>query len=379
MGKKTIYLNASTCTIGGGAQVAANLIKSSLQSERFNYVYAISSQVEQHLASLLDLSKINYEKFRKPSRPVSGQKARRDIKHHVEKTNPDMIFTVFGPSYQNFRKKELMGIADPWLTHATKESYANHGIKERLLGKATAWYKSKWIFDNNYWVESSEVRAGLIKNFQIPGNKITIIPNSCSNIFREAQRNSSKIFNKKLTIAVISASYPHKNIGFTANVINKITEARPDWFVRLITTLESMKPQAVVIDNAIKQNERVQVEHRGNQTLVGCRGIYEEASLVFHPSLLEAYSATYAEAICMNTPLFASDYQFSRAACGDAAIYFDPFDAEVAARKIVDFFESEQAQARLRIDMINRAKDFLSEADRLTRFERLFAGITGDE
>jgi glycosyltransferase involved in cell wall biosynthesis len=119
----------------------------------------------------------------------------------------------------------------------------------------------------------------------------------------------------------------------------------------------------------------VQVEHLGNQTLIGCREIYEEASLVFHPSLLEAFSATYAEAICMNTPLFVSDYGFSRAACGDAAIYIDPFNSEATANKIIEFFESERSKSKLMTAMDLKSKEFLSDADRLVCFENLFEKI----
>jgi len=375
MSKKTIYINATTCTIGGGAQVAANLIKGSLRSDKFNYIYGISLQVEKHLSALVDINKINYEKFNKPSNPLLGFQDRRDIKNHIKKTNPDMVFTVFGPSYLNVNIKELVGMADPWLTHSTKQSYANHGFKDKVLNKLTVWYKSKWISDNNYWVESDEVKFGLTNRYNINKDTITVIPNTCSDIFRENSPFNRPPFLGEITMAIISANYPHKNLKFAANVINKITESRVGWRVKLITTLQNNEFLTRSIDDAISHTNRVQVEHRGNQTLIGCREIYEEASLVFHPSLLEAFSATYAEAICMKTPLFVSDFGFSRAACGEAAIYIDPFNSETTANKIIEFFETDKIKNELVTSMDSKSKEFLSDAERLVKFENLFEKI----
>ena len=40
----------------------------------------------------------------------------------------------------------------------------------------------------------------------------------------------------------------------------------------------------------------------------------------------------------MKTPLFASDRPFNRDICKNYAIYFDPLNAQDAAKKIADYF-----------------------------------------
>jgi glycosyltransferase involved in cell wall biosynthesis len=55
---------------------------------------------------------------------------------------------------------------------------------------------------------------------------------------------------------------------------------------------------------------------------------------VFLPTLLECFSASYAEAMAMEKPILTSDLGFARSICGKAAIYGHPTDANGYAVKI---------------------------------------------
>ncbi len=43
--------------------------------------------------------------------------------------------------------------------------------------------------------------------------------------------------------------------------------------------------------------------------------------MVFIPTLLEVFSATYLEAMLMKKPIIASDLEFSRDICGESAYF----------------------------------------------------------
>jgi glycosyltransferase involved in cell wall biosynthesis len=55
-------------------------------------------------------------------------------------------------------------------------------------------------------------------------------------------------------------------------------------------------------------------------------GYYRHCDALFLPTLLESFSGTYLEAMQFGCPILTSDLDFARYICGDAAIYFDPWD-----------------------------------------------------
>lgn len=80
---------------------------------------------------------------------------------------------------------------------------------------------------------------------------------------------------------------------------------------------------------------------------------------MFHPSLLECFSAAYPEAMKMNVPILASDLSFARGICGDAACYFDPTSPESAGEAIYRLGEDEELRKRL----ITAGKEKLKQFD----------------
>lgn len=68
---------------------------------------------------------------------------------------------------------------------------------------------------------------------------------------------------------------------------------------------------------------------------------------MFLPTLLECFSASYAEAMVMKKPILTSDLGFAHTVCKDAAVYFDPDDANDVAEKIIGLINSPEKQAEL--------------------------------
>lgn len=68
---------------------------------------------------------------------------------------------------------------------------------------------------------------------------------------------------------------------------------------------------------------------------------------MFLPTLLECFSASYAEAMVMKKPILTSDLGFAHTVCKNAALYFDPDDADDVADKIITLIHSPQLQAEL--------------------------------
>jgi len=53
---------------------------------------------------------------------------------------------------------------------------------------------------------------------------------------------------------------------------------------------------------------------------------YHHCDALLMPTLLESFTSTYLEAMHFGLPILTSDLDFAHAVCGEAALYFDPWD-----------------------------------------------------
>ena len=78
---------------------------------------------------------------------------------------------------------------------------------------------------------------------------------------------------------------------------------------------------------------------------------------MFLPTLLECFSASYAEAMVMEKPIITSDMGFAHCVCKDAAIYFNPVDAQDIANKLTKLIDDKNLQ----ISLVQKGKAQLSQ------------------
>ena len=75
-------------------------------------------------------------------------------------------------------------------------------------------------------------------------------------------------------------------------------------------------------------------ESRGHVTLDELVELYRSAAALVYPSLYEGFGIPCVEAMACGCPVAASDVASIPEVCGDAAVYFDPFDPESIAEGI---------------------------------------------
>jgi glycosyltransferase involved in cell wall biosynthesis len=86
-------------------------------------------------------------------------------------------------------------------------------------------------------------------------------------------------------------------------------------------------------------------------------GLYEEAAAYVQPSLYEGFGMPLLEAMYFETPVIASDIAAIPEVAGDAAVYFDPYDAEDMAEKISRVIDDE----KLREELVDRGTQRLNK------------------
>ena len=89
------------------------------------------------------------------------------------------------------------------------------------------------------------------------------------------------------------------------------------------------------------------------QSLLGA--YYRGCDALFLPTLLESFTGTYVEAMYFGVPILTSDLDFARHVCGDAAIYFNPWDPG----SIKDAILRLRSDSDLRRELVNRGRERL--------------------
>ena len=242
--------------------------------------------------------------------------------------NPDLVFTLMGPSYWCPKTKHVCGFADGWVYNPnsiayTRLSFSNR-IKRKLLNKIKKYRLKKEA--SIYILETNDAKEKFSKYLKINSSKISVVSNTYNSVFRNPIANKSKFFdNNSFKLLSLSAFYPNKNL----EIINSVLEFIPkELDVKFYLTLPND------IFNK-KFNKSDKIINLGVKHIDDCPELIYSCDVIFLPTLLETFSASYPEAMVMNKPILTSGYSFAKSICGDAAEYFDPLKPKEIAEKII--------------------------------------------
>ncbi|MCF8102171.1 MAG: glycosyltransferase [Desulfarculaceae bacterium] len=352
-----ILVNATTCVVGGGVQVAAAFIGRSLRDPGGDsFTYVVSPAVQSSLGNQVPLTDQLQVVQPSPARLWAGRPNAKRLQQIEAEFRPDVVFTVFGPAYVRFTATHLCGIADPWVTHpsplAANVLSTTGRLRVRLKTRYKAWRLSPKDF---YWVESSVSQHGLSRILGIPLERIRVIPNCYAPVFDNADYGMRGPHSQTMRILTLSAPYPHKNLIIIPRVAALLQQRDPQWSYRFKVTLPEEGPE---VENfwVLAQHLGVMdmIDNVGPVHLYQCPALYAESDIMFLPTLLETFSVSYLEAMRANCAIVTTDLDFARDVCGEAAEYFDPSSPEAAAMALERI--AHDARRRLEVTGLGRKR-----------------------
>jgi len=141
---------------------------------------------------------------------------------------------------------------------------------------------------------------------------------------------------------------PHKNLEILVDALKKLPTHSRRSARCLITVDPERHPRARSLIQRINQ-ERLQRTLVNLGTLSGLQlqQAYLSADAFVMPTLLESFGRPYHEAMRSGLPILTSDRDFARHICQDAALYFDPLDADSVARSMARIMEDRELRASL--------------------------------
>lgn len=362
-----ILVNATNLVVGGGVQVATSFVVEAVRKAEpdIEWTFCVSRAVAENVRKILGSGWEGEVFEQNPNHIRAGRAARERLSQISEAVKPDLIFTVFGPFWKKFAGRfngqptaHLCGCAVGWSTHPNRLVYEKIGRVQTLKRKV----RQIWDFlclrrAQYFWIELDIAREGLKRGAGTDDAHIRTIGNTCAQVFHDTPKSDADFSEKEIRLLVMGAPYVHKNFDIVPDVLAALKKQAPEReFVFTLTAPESGNEWKSIKARAEALGVGDGLRTVGKVSLTDCPKLYSDNHIVFMPTLLETFSATYPEAMAMRRPIVTTDLNFAHSICGNAAVYYSPLSAEDAAAKILRVVEN----SGLRDDLITEGGKVLS-------------------
>ena len=341
-----ILINTASSFKGGGIQTSKSFIEECRNFDNNDYCVVLSKNLSNAI-DVSDFSK-NFTFYTGPFRPAtkvfSFQSHNYFLKEIERKFNPDIVFSIGGPSYWRPKTVHLMGYTIPHYIYEESHYFKIIPLKRKLWWKAMKIY-AKYVFkrDADALVVQTDDVNNRVKKF-LGKSKVYTVHNTINKHYLKYDTFKNKLAIKKadeFRLLTLSAWYPHKNLSIIREVIKLLNNSGYN-SIKFIVTLPDIDFKKLNINS-----ENFAIINVGPVRIEEAPSLYNECDAMFLPTLLECFSASYVESMKMKKPILTSDMGFSRTVCNNAAIYFDPMNANDIASKIISLFNSKELQDKL--------------------------------
>lgn len=339
-----ILINASNLKVGGGVQVAQSIIGELSKYPEHYFIVVYSDALKSTSQKEANKGNIDIIQYNMPMSLVSAIKGRNTFLDNIVKERKiDAVLTIFGPSRWTPKVPHLCGFAISHLTIPESPFFSSLSYLNFLKLKCRLFI-IELLFkrcSKSFWTENEYITKRLARIFK----KSTVY--TITNYYNQVFDNPNDCNYKKLedfngcTLLTVSSLYPHKNLGITIDIAKILNKRYSEFDFRFVITVTPNEFYEIP-DNLRKHFLLI-----GKIDISECPSLYEQADIMFQPTLLECFSATYPEAMRMRIPIITTDLAFARGLCGNAAKYYNPLSAEEAADLIYELANDKSEVEKL--------------------------------
>lgn len=360
------------------AILAHNLRFAGAQSVGINVLTSLARIGDEHEYLLFVPRGCGYESLPKPTKaecyyisrrfgPVSQMLFERcELPRRIAEFRPDVVWGLgnFGLRRPPCRQAVLFHKAHfvyPWKNRRgepLRNRLVNWAIRRRLAQSLPA---TQLVF-----CQTAVTAERFPRQFRYTG-RIAVMPNAVSEVTKAGDvHRRPAVFDRlggKFTLFCLTSYYTHKNLESLVEVYRRWRqELKRTAVIFTIAHGGSRRARAF-----LRSIERYDLgEHLVNVGPVAqseLPGYFAASAGLILPTILESFSATYVEAMQYERPILTSDMDFARVICGDAALYFDPFNPESIRDAILQLQRSPELQAQLVARGIERRRTHVRDWD----------------
>ena len=196
---------------------------------------------------------------------------------------------------------------------------------------------------------SRSATGGLQRVF---ARKMRVVPHGVNNSFVRGDNES----RKEASLLCVSDLYVQKNIHTLVHALPKVRETHPKFTLKIAgASVDKEYADALqVIIRDLGLNDCVYF--LGSIDVLQLKRHYQDTSLFVFPSTVETFGNPLVEAMACGAPIACSNTAAIPEVAGDAAEYFDPYDADDMARVISALLSDDARREELSRLGVERAK-----------------------
>ncbi len=346
-----IFINGLSAKAGGGKSILTN------------YLHLLSKYTDNDVYIVLVPSKDLYHEFKSTKFKIFHLPNILSNKFHFL-----FVYSIILPIILRIKEIDLIfNLADVPIRSKVKQvflfdwSYAVYpksevwkmmGWRDFLIKKFKLIIFEKFsIYIDVLIAQTETMQKHLISHYGI--QNIKVVPNAVSldNLSGGVAKNFN--FPSGFKFLYLTHYYPHKNIEIFIEIAKQIKAHNLHF--KLITTLDPWQHKEArkfLCDIKMLGLENI-ILNVGAVKMENVPSLYKQCDALLMPTLLESFSGTYVEAMYHRKPILTSKYDFAKDVCQNAAIYFDPLDANEIFAKMKTLCDSVRIRERLVLEGSN--------------------------
>jgi glycosyltransferase involved in cell wall biosynthesis len=336
-------------TSAGGKELALNLLRMLPKCARHEFILLVPDLPEYLALGGTNLRRIPYVKPESLLRRYLF--LHRTVPKVCSEQRADALLCMGNFPPRNHPCPTVVLFNHPYLVYQEPSIESRLTLRERLIVTYGRHACRRHLARLPLIVHTRFVQERLVRIYGLDPRRIAVIPGACP--FPVAGAAASNGSRKKtlrpFTFLTISRYMPHKNFEVLLEAMRRLPSytrwpARCQFNVsadqhpgarRLLRQIEEAGPEGGV-ENLGWLPTREALEEA-----------YRSADAYILPSLMETFSFTYLEAMRFGLPVLTSDRDFARDRCQDAALYFDPLNADDVAKCMATIIEDDGMRHKL--------------------------------
>lgn len=332
---------------GGGISVGQNIIAAlGRLAPHHHYLITIPADLDyEHVCHNLPQHELSIF-------PHGGDLARRyfyeiqQLPKLVEQFNADAALCLGNVALQGVKIPQVLLLQNAYYVYPSSHFGRSASIKERLLVAIQRSQFSRDLRRIRLLICQTETMANRVYetyNYQGP---IRVFSNAVSRYTLDGAEHDRPSLPDPLTCVAnkhllfyLTAYYSHKNLETIVNLFDKKRDALRDYAV--VLTIDSNQGDGAkkLLESVRQLGLEDSIINVGPLPQQALSSYFFHCHALFMPTLLESFSSTYLEAFHFGLPILTSDMDFAHTVCGDAAIYFDPWNMNSMIKAILSINE----------------------------------------
>ena len=294
----------------------------------------------------------------------------------IDTFKPDVVLALGNLGLLNPPCPQAVFLHQPHLLYPDKH-FGPRNLKNKVRHRYLKWHFHRQLTKTQLILCQTQVVANRVRNIYGFSGRISVCGTSVSPSLLHSSTAAQKpkalaSYNDRFKLLYITRYYPHKNIEGIVDLFHRYREELADVVVFLTIAPDQHPNAARILRRISKLGLRNHIVNLGLISHEHVGDYYRHSNALLMPTLLETFGIPYLEAMATDLPIMTSDLDFAHEVCGNAALYFDPWNAGTVKDAILQLKNDQELQG----DLVEKGKTRLQKTFR--SWDEIAGGVLGE-